>query len=88
MHLRSLISPFVIDSLENITAKLATCNVSVIWLVSVAEQNGLSLSCQKTGFLVKGLILYLGLTRVKPVFWLNLKRFKLAASKKCETLII
>ena len=38
----------IIHSLEIIIAKLAACNVSVIWLVSVAEQTSLSLNWFET----------------------------------------
>ena len=45
----SQINAFVIiHSLEIIIAKLAACNVSVIWLVSVAEKTGLSLNWLET----------------------------------------
>ena len=50
----SQINAFVIiHSLEIIIAKLAACNMSVIWLVSVAEQTGLGLDWLETqkGFL-------------------------------------
>ena len=53
-HSHSLISPFVIRSLNSTITKLATCRVSAIWLLSVAEQTGLSLTwpeTPKTGFL-------------------------------------
>ena len=46
MHPRSLVSTFVIRTLISILAKLTTCIVQVLYLVSVAERNGLSL---KTG---------------------------------------
>ena len=38
-HLRSLISHFVICSLESVLAKLATCKVSVMQLVSVVHKS-------------------------------------------------
>ena len=44
----SLISAFVICFLERIISKLATCKVLYIWLVSVAEETGLSLSLSET----------------------------------------
>ena len=53
-HSRSLIRAFVILSLDSKITKLATCRVSAIWLLSVAEQPGLSLTLPetlKTGFL-------------------------------------
>ena len=40
----SLIRAFVIHSLDGIIAKLAACKVSVVQLVSVAEQTGLSVT--------------------------------------------
>ena len=53
LHLRSLISAFVIHLLESIISKLATCKVSIFQLVSVAEQTVLSLTrleSRKTDF--------------------------------------
>ena len=53
-HPRSLISPSVFLFLESITSKLATSEISIFYLVSVAEQAGLSLTLSeipKTGFL-------------------------------------
>ena len=41
--LRSLISAFVIPFLETIISKLATGEISIFYLVSVAEETGLSL---------------------------------------------
>ena len=52
-HPRSLISTFVILLLECIISKLATCKISIFWLVCVAEETGLSLilsETPKTGF--------------------------------------
>ena len=40
-HPRSLISPFVIRSFERIKTELATFSISILYLVSVAEQAGL-----------------------------------------------
>ena len=54
MHQRSLISAFVIRLLESIISRLDTSEISIFWLVSVAEQSGLSLAMletPKTGFL-------------------------------------
>ena len=54
-HLRSLTSTFVICFLESIIAKLATCKISILYLVPVAEQAWLSLTWSdilKTGLLV------------------------------------
>ena len=57
-HARSLICIFVIRYLESILVKLAPCKISVLLLVAVAEQAGLSLvlslvlsQTPKTGFL-------------------------------------
>ena len=53
-HPRSLISAFVIRFLENIICKLATGEISIFKLVSVAEEIGLKLALSytpKTGFL-------------------------------------
>ena len=52
-HPRSLISAFVIRFLERIICKLTTGEISMFWLVSIAEENGLSLALSetpKTGF--------------------------------------
>ena len=52
-HPRSLISAFVIRLLESIISKPATSEISIFYLVSVAEETGLSLAfseTQKTGF--------------------------------------
>ena len=52
-HPRSLISAFVIRFCESIICKLATCEISIFQLVSVAEETGLKLALsetQKTGF--------------------------------------
>ena len=57
-------------SLESIIAKLATCKVSVIWLVSVAEQTGLSLTlsaAQKTRQGVKAHIINMLLVLIESV---------------------
>ena len=53
-HLCSLISIFVICSLESIPINLAPCKPSIFQLVSIAEQAGLSLTLEETsetGFL-------------------------------------
>ena len=58
-HLRSLISAFIIRCLNRIIPLLAISKIYKSWLVSVAEQAGLSLTWSetpKTGFLVTGLI--------------------------------
>ena len=52
--LRSLISAFVICLLESILYKLATSEISIFQVVSVAEQAGLGMTISetpKTGFL-------------------------------------
>ena len=53
-HPRSLISAFVIRFLERIICKLAAGEISIFWLVSVAEETSLKLTLletPKTGFL-------------------------------------
>ena len=53
VHPHSLISAFAIHFLESIIRKLATSIISIFWLVSVAEETGLSLTLSetlKTGF--------------------------------------
>ena len=47
-HLRSLISAFVVRSLESITTKLATSKILIFQLVSVAEQAGLGKTWSET----------------------------------------
>ena len=52
-HLRSLICAFVIRLLESIISRLATSEISIFWLVTVAEETGLKLALSdtpKTGF--------------------------------------
>ena len=60
-HPRSLISAFVIPLLESIISKLATSEISIFWLDSVAEDTGLSLvffsETPKTGFVASRPIL-------------------------------
>ena len=54
-HLHSLISAFVIHFLESIISKFATSEISIFYLVPVAEETGLSLvfsETAKTGFLM------------------------------------
>ena len=54
-HPRSLISAFVIPLLKCIISTPATSEISIFWLVTVAEQTGLKLALSetpKTGFLV------------------------------------
>ena len=51
--LGNLISTFVILYLESIVVSLAPCKISIFWLVSLAEQTGLSISlleALRTGF--------------------------------------
>ena len=43
-HLHSLISAFVVRSLESITSRLATGEISIFLLVSVAEHAGLGMT--------------------------------------------
>ena len=60
-HPRSLISAFVIHFLESFISRLATSEISIFELVSVAEQVGLNLTLSKTpetGFVAARLILY------------------------------
>ena len=47
-HMPSLISTFVVRLLESIISKLATGEISLLLLVSVAEETGLSLDLSKT----------------------------------------
>ena len=47
-HPRSLISAFVIRFLESIICKLATGEISIFWIVSVAEEIGLKLALSAT----------------------------------------
>ena len=59
-HLRSLISTFVVRCLDNIISLVSIFAISCLWLASVAEQTGLSLTwskTSKTGFLRMWLIL-------------------------------
>ena len=69
-HPNSLISVFVIRFLESIISRLATSQISIFWLVSLAELAGLNLTLSetpKTGFVAWRpiyLMLYLG--RVIP----------------------
>ena len=54
LRIRSLISAFVIRFLESTLSKLATSEILIFLLVSVADNTGLSLTLsetQKTGFL-------------------------------------
>ena len=46
-HLRRLISAFVIRLFETIIPRLASSAISIFWLVSVAEEAGLNLTCRK-----------------------------------------
>ena len=47
-HSRSLISAFVIRLQERIISRLATSEISLFWLVSVAEETGLSFTFSET----------------------------------------
>ena len=54
-HQRSLISAFVISLLESMTFRLASSEISIFYLVSIAEQSGLNLALwetPKTGFVM------------------------------------
>ena len=58
-HPRSLISTFAVLCLNSIIPLLVIAEISRLWLVSVAEQAGLSLTLSqtpKTGFLMTWLI--------------------------------
>ena len=60
-HRRSLISAFVIRFVKTIICQLATGEISIFWLVPVAEEAGLILALSetaKTGFLVSRPIWY------------------------------
>ena len=62
-HLRSLISALVIHYLETTICKLATGEISILLLVSVAEETVLKLALSdlpKTGFLVMWPIYFRG----------------------------
>ena len=55
VHMCSLISAFVIRLMESIISRLASSEISTVWLVSVAERTGSSLALSetpKTGFLM------------------------------------
>ena len=47
-HLCSLISAFIIHLLNSIISRLATSEISIFWLVYVAEQSGLNLTLSET----------------------------------------
>ena len=60
-HPRSLVSAFVTRVLQRILSRLAMSEILIFWLVSVAEENGLSLALSETpkiGFLATGPISY------------------------------
>ena len=61
-HPRSLINAFVVRCLDSIMPLVSISEISILWLVSVAEQAGLCLTCwsqtPKTGFLVMRLNYY------------------------------
>ena len=54
-HLRSLINAFVIRFLKSIVSRIATNEISVFLLVSVAEETGLSITLSETriGFVAR-----------------------------------
>ena len=65
-----LISAFVIRLLGSLISKPASCKISVLKLVSVAEETDLTLALSettKTGFLALRPIWYVLLCTVKPV---------------------
>ena len=47
-HPRSLISAFAVRCLDSIISLVSLCSISWLYLASVAEQAGLSLTCSKT----------------------------------------
>ena len=64
-HPRSLISTFVIRCLDSIIPLVSISEISSLWLASVAEQAGLSLTWSetlKTGFLMM---------RLNITFWVS-----------------
>ena len=66
-HLRRLISPFVIRFLESIISKLDMRKISILLLVSVTEETGLSLALletPKTGFVVLWPIFHYKLAKI------------------------
>ena len=70
-HLRSLINAFVFRSLENIISSLATSEISIFQLVSVAKETGLSICLfenPKTGFVASRPIKILGLCNAAALF--------------------
>ena len=80
VHLGSLISAFVIRLLESILSKLATSQFSILLLVFVVEEMGLSLvlsETPKTGFVASRPILRYRLDPVtlNAIYWA--KTFKL-----------
>ena len=61
VHPCGLINTFVFHFLDSIICKLATCEISIFKLVSVAEEAGLHLALSetpKTGFIAMRPILY------------------------------
>ena len=79
-HSRSLTSTFVVRCLDSIIPLIAIAEISRLWLASVAEQAGLSLTWShtpKTGFLVTGLV-FLRVTHecgISRVFSLNMRYY-------------
>ena len=70
-HSRSLISAFVVHCLDSIIPLVFISEISSLYLASVAEQTGLSLTWSqtaKTGFLVTWLILYQTTTVFKVTY--------------------
>ena len=70
-HLRSLISTFAILLLESIISSLATSEISIFLLVSVAEETGLSLALSETpkaGFIATRPNYNSAISGVKPTY--------------------
>ena len=67
-HLRSLISTFVVHCLDNIIPLVSISKSASLYLVSVAEQTGLSylVETPKTGFLMTRLILFFNVVQGVP----------------------
>ena len=63
-HPHSLISAFVIPFLKHIICKLATGEISIFQLISVAEETGLKLALAET--------LKIGFLATRPIFTLNI----------------
>ena len=64
-HSRSLTSAFVIQFLKGIISKLASSEISISYLVSVAEQAGLKLTLSETPKTRRGTYFFIILTNYK-----------------------